>query len=197
MMSVQWDKHETALLSHLFRYLSGEAFVDVTLWCSGRRFKAHRVMLSACSAYLERVLLEHHSCGGEPVAVMLHGIEPENMCRLLELMYRGRTQVSATELPRLLQTAAALGVRLLQSDTLRVCAAGAEPWAAGDASTVHESTLPDGEARQCALQCDDQTLYSPQPVIPYSQQSLKSNHTPWTGPIFLWRSIPQVSSCLN
>ncbi|XP_049837943.1 uncharacterized protein LOC126282328 [Schistocerca gregaria] len=176
MMSVQWDKHETELLSHLFRYFSGEAFVDVTLWCSGCHFKAHRVMLSACSAYLEvsrrpalektptlvlsqpRVLLEHHSCGGEPVAVMLHGIEPENMCRLLELMYRGRTQVSASELPRLLETAAALGVRLLESSTLRVCAAGADPLAA-DASTAP----PNGNVAQSAPQCDDQLTETKNP----------------------------------
>ncbi|XP_049939016.1 protein tramtrack, beta isoform-like [Schistocerca serialis cubense] len=198
MMSVQWDKHETELLSHLFRYFSGEAFVDVTLWCSGCHFKAHRVMLSACSAYfevsrrpalektptretrvlsqpaagdtwhlgrgarltnsearpcmLQRVLLEHHSCGGKPVSVMLHGIEPENMYRLLELMYRGRTDVSASELPRLLETAASLGVRLLHSSTLRVCAAGADPLAAADASTAP----PNGDVTQSAPQCDDQ-----------------------------------------
>ncbi|XP_047000638.1 zinc finger protein 628-like [Schistocerca americana] len=120
MLLVSWDKHETVVLSHLFRYFSGEAFVDVTVWCPGRRFKAHRVILSACSAYLERVLLEQPSCGGETVTVVLHGVEAEDMSRLLELMYRGRTHVPAGELPRFLDTAAALGVRLLQSAALRV-----------------------------------------------------------------------------
>ncbi|XP_049831451.1 uncharacterized protein LOC126272571 [Schistocerca gregaria] len=123
LLLVRWDQHEAQLLERLCGYFTENAFVDVTLWCPDRRFKAHRVLLSACSDYLERVLLEQPSCGGEPVTVVLHGVEPDDLGRLLDLIYRGEARVSAGDLPRFLETAAALGVRLLQSAALRVCAA--------------------------------------------------------------------------
>ncbi|XP_049762434.1 zinc finger protein 628-like [Schistocerca cancellata] len=192
MLLVSWDKHETVVLSHLFRYFSGEAFVDVTVWCPGRRFKAHRVILSACSAYLERVLLEQPSCGGEPVTVVLHGVEAEDMRRLLELMYRGRTHVPAGELPRFLDTAAALGVRLLQSAALRVCAAtdggtdaaaDAEvtPEPPADASPAAPLTPPNGEATQSAPHSDDlhmETNYPSEKVINETAELLTMGSTP-------------------
>ncbi|XP_047118491.1 zinc finger protein 628-like [Schistocerca piceifrons] len=194
MLLVSWDKHETVVLSHLFRYFSGEAFVDVTVWCPGRRFKAHRVILSACSAYLERVLLEQPSCGGEPVTVVLHGVEAEDMRRLLELMYRGRTHVPAGELPRFLDTAAALGVRLLQSAALRVCAAAdggaaaatdadaeATPKPQADASPAAPQTPPIGEATQSAPHSDDlrmETNYPSEKVINETAELLTMGSTP-------------------
>ncbi|XP_049964457.1 zinc finger protein 628-like [Schistocerca serialis cubense] len=138
LLLVRWDQHEAQLLERLCGYFTENAFVDVTLWCPDRRFKAHRVLLSACSDYLERVLLEQPSCGAEPVTVVLHGVEPDDLGRLLDLIYRGEARVSAGDLPRFLETAAALGVRLLQSAALRVCAA--EPDAAAAAAAADSAT---------------------------------------------------------
>ncbi|XP_049792316.1 uncharacterized protein LOC126199441 [Schistocerca nitens] len=50
---VRWEQHESSVMAHLRRLLAAEAFVDVTLCCQGRRLRAHRVLLSACSPYLQ------------------------------------------------------------------------------------------------------------------------------------------------
>lgn len=52
-MQVRWRHHQAGLLSYLRQMLVSEIFVDVTLCCQNRRLKAHRVLLSACSPYLQ------------------------------------------------------------------------------------------------------------------------------------------------
>ncbi|XP_047117956.1 zinc finger protein 628-like isoform X3 [Schistocerca piceifrons] len=148
LLLVRWDQHEAQLLERLCGYFTENAFVDVTLWCPDRRFKAHRVLLSACSDYLERVLLEQPSCGAEPVTVVLHGVEPDDLGRLLDLIYRGEARVSAGDLPRFLETAAALGVRLLQSAALRVCAAEPDAAAAAADSATGRCSRPSTADKQ-------------------------------------------------
>nr|BBC81927.1 locust corazonin-related transcriptional factor isoform 2 [Schistocerca gregaria] len=93
-----------------------------------------------CTSQMARVLLEQPSCGGEPVTVVLHGVEPDDLGRLLDLIYRGEARVSAGDLPRFLETAAALGVRLLQSAALRVCAAEPDEAAAAADDAADSAT---------------------------------------------------------
>uniref|UniRef100_T1I204 BTB domain-containing protein n=1 Tax=Rhodnius prolixus TaxID=13249 RepID=T1I204_RHOPR len=52
-MHVRWRHHQLGLLGYLRHMLASESFVDVTLYCQGKRLKAHRVLLSASSAYLQ------------------------------------------------------------------------------------------------------------------------------------------------
>ncbi|XP_047122156.1 zinc finger protein 768-like [Schistocerca piceifrons] len=122
---VRWERHECGVLRNLRQLLAAEAFVDVTLCCQGRRLRAHRLLLSACSPYLQRVLLDHPLGLGESVTVILHDVLHEDMRRLLELMYSGVAEVPAGELPRFLRTAQALQVSVMQSAELRVCGAPA------------------------------------------------------------------------
>ncbi|XP_049837941.1 protein abrupt-like [Schistocerca gregaria] len=126
LLLVRWEQHEVELLQQFCRYFTNNVFVDVTLWCQGRSFKAHRILLSACSEYLERVLLEQPRGSVDPVMVVLHGVEPDDLGRLLDLIYRGEVRVSAGELPRFLECARIFGVRMLQSTALRICAAVAD-----------------------------------------------------------------------
>ncbi|XP_049836745.1 broad-complex core protein isoforms 1/2/3/4/5-like [Schistocerca gregaria] len=124
---VRWEQHESSVMAHLRRLLAAEAFVDVTLCCQGRRLRAHRVLLSACSPYLQRMLLEH-PCGiGEPVTVILQDVNHEDMRRLLDLMYTGSTEVPGYDLPRFLCVAQALDVTLLQSAAIRICEVTTSP----------------------------------------------------------------------
>lgn len=46
-------QHCLGVLSYLRQLLSSESFVDVTLCCLGGSLRAHRVLLSACSPYLQ------------------------------------------------------------------------------------------------------------------------------------------------
>ncbi|KAJ8952245.1 hypothetical protein NQ318_007404 [Aromia moschata] len=54
--SLRWNDFHSSILSS-FRHLRDEEdFVDVTLACDGCSFKAHKVVLSACSPYFRRLL---------------------------------------------------------------------------------------------------------------------------------------------
>ncbi|XP_047122015.1 protein tramtrack, beta isoform-like [Schistocerca piceifrons] len=124
---VRWERHASGVLANLRRLLAAEAFVDVTLCCQGRRLRAHRVLLSACSPYLQRILLEHPCGAGESVTVILHDVSHEDMRRLLDLMYTGSTEVPGHDLSRFLCTAKALDVSLLRSASLQICEVATSP----------------------------------------------------------------------
>ncbi|KAJ4436829.1 hypothetical protein ANN_16961 [Periplaneta americana] len=52
-LQVRWQHHQVGVLDYLKQLLVSEVFVDVTLCCQDKRFKAHRLLLSACSSYLQ------------------------------------------------------------------------------------------------------------------------------------------------
>lgn len=56
---LRWNNYHCNMTSVINQLLAEEAFVDVTLACDGARIKAHRVVLSACSPYFQRVLLDN------------------------------------------------------------------------------------------------------------------------------------------
>ncbi|KAG8039827.1 hypothetical protein G9C98_000556 [Cotesia typhae] len=57
-LCVSWHSHQSNMHNAFPKLLSSEQFVDVTLACDGGSIKCHKVVLSACSDYLERLLLE-------------------------------------------------------------------------------------------------------------------------------------------
>lgn len=66
-MHVRWRHHQVGLLTYLRQMLTSEVFVDVTLCCQSKQLKAHRVLLSASSPYLQVLVsilgtLLHLSC---------------------------------------------------------------------------------------------------------------------------------------
>ena len=52
-LQVRWKQHQIGVMDYLRQLLISEVFVDVTLCCQNKRFKAHRILLSACSSYLK------------------------------------------------------------------------------------------------------------------------------------------------
>lgn len=52
-LQVLLKHHQMGVMDYLRQLLVSEVFVDVTLCCQNKRFKAHRILLSACSSYLQ------------------------------------------------------------------------------------------------------------------------------------------------
>ena len=50
---LKWNNHQTTLVSVFDKLFECESLVDCTLAAEGRQLKAHKVVLSACSPYLE------------------------------------------------------------------------------------------------------------------------------------------------
>ncbi|GJQ87947.1 hypothetical protein Trydic_g12877 [Trypoxylus dichotomus] len=82
-------------------------FVDVTLSCEGKKIKAHRVILSACSAYFYDILKDN-PCNHP--TVVLRDIKYSNVNYLLKFMYCGEVQVPTEHFSSFLQTAELLQI---------------------------------------------------------------------------------------
>jgi hypothetical protein len=84
------------MTSVFHQLLQNEAFVDVTLACNDLSLKAHKVVLSACSSYFQKLLLEN-PCK-HPTIIMPQDVCYADLKFIIEFVYKGEIDVSQTEL---------------------------------------------------------------------------------------------------
>jgi len=106
---LKWNNHPRNVATVFDRLRMEELFVDVTLATSDRQIiRAHRVLLSAGSAYLERVLAitpcEHPT-------IVLSNIRYKELKLLVDFMYSGEIAVDQAQFPGLMESANWLMVR--------------------------------------------------------------------------------------
>jgi hypothetical protein len=53
---LKWNNFSDNILTSLESLRGDEDFVDVTIACEGQSLKAHKVVLSACSLYMKKLL---------------------------------------------------------------------------------------------------------------------------------------------
>ena len=104
---VSWNSYQSNMHNAFPKLLSSEQFVDVTLACDGGSIKCHKVVLSACSDYLERLLLEIPCT--HPI-IFLRDMRMWELQALVEFMYRGEVYVEKQQIKTLMQAAEALQV---------------------------------------------------------------------------------------
>lgn len=107
---LRWNNHQNNLLGVFSQLLQEESLVDVTLACSeeGRLIRAHKVVLSACSAYFKALFVDHPT--RHPI-VVLKDVQFSELRDLVEFMYRGEVNVDHRQLSTLLKTAESLKVK--------------------------------------------------------------------------------------
>lgn len=112
--NIRWNNYTTVLQSVFRRLLDGEQFVDVTLACEGQSIKCHRVILSACSTYFDRILTDNQSAN---LVIYLKDMKFWELRALVTFMYNGEVSISQQKLPLLCKAAEALKVKGLAHDT--------------------------------------------------------------------------------
>ncbi|XP_066991448.1 longitudinals lacking protein, isoforms H/M/V isoform X3 [Anabrus simplex] len=105
---VKWNSYSSNLQNVFPRLLNSEHFVDITLACEGQMIKCHKVVLSACSTYFERLLV-HNPCQ-HPI-IFMKDLKHWEVQALVDFMYKGEVNVSQDELNSLLAAAEALQIR--------------------------------------------------------------------------------------
>ncbi|XP_076239786.1 uncharacterized protein LOC143182584 isoform X1 [Calliopsis andreniformis] len=149
---VSWNSHQSNMHSAFPKLLSSEQFVDVTLACDGGSIKCHKVVLSACSDYLERLLLEIPCT--HPI-IFLRDMRMWELQALVEFMYRGEVYVEQQQLAKLMQAAEALQVRGLSTQ-------------GNDNSSSENNTQ----------QCDSNTSVAPTTTTQQDGSSYQGEETP-------------------
>lgn len=113
---VRWNSYQSNLQNAFPKLLTSEHFVDVTLACEAEMIKCHKVVLSACSTYFEKLLVQN-PCQ-HPI-IFMKDMRFSEMQALVDFMYKGEVNVTQDELPSLLRSAEALQIRgLCGSDQL-------------------------------------------------------------------------------
>lgn len=107
-LCLKWNNHTINLLSVLETFQQKDILVDVTLSCEGRNIKAHKMVLSACSPYFQKIFLEN-PCQ-HPI-VIINGMKYDDINAILNFMYKGEVNVSHEGLSSFLQAAEALKVK--------------------------------------------------------------------------------------
>lgn len=87
---LRWKYHHSNLQVMFIQLLQRESFCDVTLACEGKMLRAHKVVLSACSTYFDKIFSEHEE--KDPV-VILKDVKFVDIKALVEFMYKGEINV--------------------------------------------------------------------------------------------------------
>lgn len=107
--SLRWNNYQSNMTSVFHELLETQSFVDVTLACEYNSLKAHKVVLSACSAYFQKILLDN-PCK-HPTIILPADICFSDLQFIIEFVYRGEIDVSESELQSLLRTAEQLKIK--------------------------------------------------------------------------------------
>ncbi|XP_048507267.1 protein bric-a-brac 2 isoform X1 [Athalia rosae] len=106
---LRWNNYQSNMTSVFHQLLQTEAFVDVTLACNEASLKAHKVVLSACSSYFQKLLLSN-PCK-HPTIIMPQDVCFTDLKFIIEFVYKGEIDVSQAELQSLLKTADQLKIK--------------------------------------------------------------------------------------
>nr|XP_046471088.1 zinc finger protein chinmo isoform X2 [Neodiprion pinetum] len=107
---LKWNSFGSNLATAFSNLFKSESLTDVTLFCEGVTFKAHRLILAACSKHFQE-LFEGMPPSPAGLIVILDGTSAHNMTALLEFMYRGEVHVSQESLSSFLKAAECLQVK--------------------------------------------------------------------------------------
>ncbi|XP_034949474.1 zinc finger protein chinmo isoform X2 [Chelonus insularis] len=107
---LKWNSFGSNLATAFSNLFKSESLTDVTLFCEGITFKAHKLILAACSKHFQE-LFESMPPSPAGLIVILDGTSAHNMASLLEFMYRGEVHVSQESLSSFLKAAEYLQVK--------------------------------------------------------------------------------------
>lgn len=112
--SLRWNNYINHITYAFESLRSHEDLVDVTLCCEGRKIRAHKILLSACSTYFKDVFKEN-PCQ-HPV-IIFKNVKYEDLLAIIEFMYQGEVNVQQESLSTFLNTAEMLAVQGLTDTT--------------------------------------------------------------------------------
>ncbi|KAG5669504.1 hypothetical protein PVAND_017391 [Polypedilum vanderplanki] len=106
--SLRWNNHQSHILESFDALLQQNSLVDVTLVCADRSLRAHKVVLSACSPFFEKVF---NDTPCKHPTIVLKDFKGWLVQAIVDFMYRGEISVQQERLSQLIQAAESLQIR--------------------------------------------------------------------------------------
>ena len=102
-LNLCWNEFENCAGNTFKELVSDEDFTDVTLVCDeDKQIKAHKVILSACSPLLKKILMRNPH---QHPLIYLGGIKLHHIQSIISFIYLGQTEVSEDDLEEFMETA--------------------------------------------------------------------------------------------
>ncbi|XP_042233671.1 zinc finger protein 236-like isoform X27 [Homarus americanus] len=108
MLSLSWNNHRATFCHILSTLREKERYTDVTVACEGKFYPVHKLVLSTCSEYFEKIF-ENTPCK-HPV-IVLKDVQTDELEALLSYMYEGAVSVAQNDLARLIKAAEVLRIK--------------------------------------------------------------------------------------
>lgn len=106
---LRWNNHKSNLVEILESLIKMECYVDCTIYVDNHvQFKAHRVVLAACSPYFQLILQDAPQ---DHCSLILPGVQEFEMRTLLEYIYAGEVNIAESLIPRIMKIAKMLEVK--------------------------------------------------------------------------------------
>lgn len=112
--SLRWNNYLRHITGAFDSLRTDEDLVDVTLSCEGKKIRAHKMLLSACSSYF-RELFKDNPCQ-HPV-IIFRDVKYQDLEALIDFMYQGEVNVVQEQLTSFLNTAELLAVQGLTDNS--------------------------------------------------------------------------------
>ncbi|CAL4061025.1 unnamed protein product, partial [Meganyctiphanes norvegica] len=141
---LRWNNHGATLVAVFDSLFNSESLVDVTLFCEGQLLKAHKVVLSACSPYFQKLFAQ--TSDRHPI-VILKDVKHDELKALLKYMYKGEVNVSQEQLGSLIKTAESLQIKGLADGNKNGEVASSKPTPAPSAESSTESSVENRNGR--------------------------------------------------
>lgn len=113
--SLRWNNHQNHLMRAFDALLQSKTLVDVTLVCAESSIRAHKMVLSACSPFFQRVFADT-PCK-HPV-IVLKDFKGWVVQAIIDFMYRGEISVPQEKLHTLIDAGESLQVRGLVESSI-------------------------------------------------------------------------------
>lgn len=109
---LKWSKFETNILTAFQNLYETEQLSDVTLFCEGTTFKAHRLVLAACSSHFQNLFSNAPvTATHTQLFVILDGTRADDLQILLQFMYKGEAYLHEDRIDSVIRTAELLQIK--------------------------------------------------------------------------------------
>ncbi|KAK8731011.1 hypothetical protein OTU49_007751 [Cherax quadricarinatus] len=108
LLCLKWRDHRSTFFRMLSSVRKKEIYCDATIACDGKFYPVHRLVLSTCSEFFERMF---EVADNKHLMIVLTDIQHEYLETLLDYMYIGEVNVLQSDLSSFMKAAECLKIR--------------------------------------------------------------------------------------